>query len=187
MKQLLYLGITSIILFVISCSCTQNTDKEKELLKKELELAKKELKLEKQANKIQAQLKDTMQQSIVKYQKYSTPVEVLEALIYAARNEDLTELKNLCDPQEKGDIETLCMCRLNPDYRSEYAQKQQCNLDRKSFIGMYKDARIDYESEKVEIPNAYTSITLWNSNIPTFFQLVKRHNKWYLFTIKGVE
>jgi ribosomal protein S4 len=117
--------------------------------------------------------------------KYSEPEEVLEAIFFAARTKDFSELKNLCDPQEKGDVESLCACRLSGNYNSEYANRQDCsNMTKEQFVLYFRNGK---NPRVVKNDGIYATVEYDAGNVSPNMQLVKRGNRWYIFILSSNE
>lgn len=116
---------------------------------------------------------------------FSKPEQVLEALFYSAKTRDFSVLENLCDPQEKGDIISLCVCRLSGKYKSEYAQNQDCReMDKKTFISLYNNAK---KPKVLSNDGLYATVEYEVGNLNPTIELVKRGKRWYLFTLTSPE
>jgi len=180
------------ILFLTLISCNNKTEKtlenEKKILEKELELTKRELEIEKKEkgdiNNGDIQIKDSGEKESIDF-NYEKPEQIVEAIIYAAKNKNFDILYNLCDPQEKGDIESLCLCKLSPKYKSEYADSQNCNdMTKQNFLTLFKNAK-----NPITIVNdgMYATVEYEIENLDVKMEMVKRKNRWYIFTLSSPE
>ena len=180
--------LTILFLSLISCNSKTeaNSENEKKLLEKELELTKRELEIEK---KEKGETK-TNQESNLDVKKipefdYGKPEQIVEAIIYAAKNKNFDVLYNLCDPQEKGDIESLCLCKLSSKYKSEYADNQNCDdITKQNFISLFKNAK---NPKTIENDGMYATVEYEVENLDVKMEMVKRKNRWYIFTLSSPE
>jgi len=180
------------ILFLTLISCNNKTEKtfenEKKLLEKELELTKRELEIEKkekgEINKENNQIKTSGANQTIKF-NYEKPEQIVEAIIYAAKNKNFDILYNLCDPEEKGDIESLCLCKLSPKYKSEYADSQNCSdMTKQIFLTLFKNAK---NPKTIVNDGMYATVEYEVENLDVKMEMVKRKNRWYIFTLSSPE
>jgi hypothetical protein len=178
------------ILFLILISCKNETtsQKEKELLEKELELTKRELEIEKKDNretKIEPNKILNSSKNIVPEFTFVNPEQIVEAIIYSAKSNNFDILDNLCDPQEKGDIESLCLCKLSTKYNSEYAENQDCTeMTRQNFLTLFKNAK---NPKTIKNDGMYATVEYEVENLDVKMEMVKRKNRWYIFTLSSTE
>jgi len=184
MKSNLILSI--LFLTFISCNNKSENDSEKKLLEKELQLTKRELEIEKKENQ-KTETTSTQistKKNAPKY-NYNSPEQIVEAIIYAAKNKDFDILSNLCDPQEKGDIESLCLCRLSSKYKSEYAESQNCDeVTKKEFLTLFQKAK---NPKTIKNDGMYATVEYEVENLDVNMEMVKRKNRWYIFTLSSSE
>ena len=172
----------------ISCNNKSETtnDSEKKLLQKELELTKRELEIEKKENQKTeiSSAESPINKTTPKF-NYNSPEQIVEAIIYAAQNKDFDVLSNLCDPQEKGDIESLCLCRLSSKYKSEYAENQNCSeVTKKEFLILFQKAK---NPKTIKNDGMYATVEYEVENLDVKMEMVKRKNRWYIFTLSSSE
>jgi hypothetical protein len=186
------INIIASVLFFTLISCNNKTEsdsaKEKILLEKELELTKRELEIEKKENgepKIQPKkIIDSNQKKTPEF-NYANPEQIVETIIYSAKNKNFDILYNLCDPQEKGDIESLCLCKLSSKYKSEYAENQDCSeMTIQNFLTLFKNAK---NPKTIENDGMYATVEYEVENLDVKMEMVKRKNRWYIFSLSSSE
>jgi hypothetical protein len=180
--------LTVLFLSLISCNnkAEANSENEIKLLEKELELTKRELEVEKKEKVI---MKTSQVSNLDEKKKpnfdYGKPEQIVEAIIYAAKNKNFDLLYNLCDPQEKGDIESLCLCKLSSKYKSEYAESQNCNdMTKNHFVSLFKNAK---NPRTIVNDGMYATVEYVVGNLDVKMEMVKRKNRWYIFTLSSSE
>ncbi len=108
------------------------------------------------------------------------PKSVVTALFYAAQTNDFKILKDLCDPLNHGDGETISICTLaHPD-------DSENRISRKEFIDLFIEGQIS-GTITYENPNGYhiASVPIQfgpNGNTEEYMKLVEREGKWYLYS-----
>ncbi|MEO5775294.1 MAG: hypothetical protein ABIQ27_00220 [Flavobacterium sp.] len=186
MKHNLILSI--LFLTFISCNDKSETtnDHEKKLLEKELEITKRELEIEKKENqKVETSSEESSINKTIPNFNYKNPEQIVEAIIYAAKNKDFDVLANLCDPQEKGDVESLCLCRLSSKYKSEYAESQNCSeITKKEFLTLFQKAR---NPQTIKNDGMYATVEYEVENLDVKMEMVKRKSRWYIFSLSSSE
>ncbi len=180
------------LIFITFISCNNKnealSDKETELLEKELDITKRELEIEKNKNgesKINSDKILTSNQKEAPQFNYENPEQIVDAIIYAAKNKNFEILYNLCDPQEKGDIESLCLCKLSSKYKSEYAESQDCSgMSKQIFLTLFKNAK---NPKTIQNDGMYATVEYEVENLDVKMEMVKRKNRWYIFTLSSSE
>lgn len=116
---------------------------------------------------------------------YSRPENVLNAVIYAAKTKNYNILYNLCDPEEKGDIDSLCLCRLSSAYKSDYASRQNCSDITKQYLNL----NFSKAKNPVVLSNdgLYSIVEYDVGNVSPSIELVKRSGRWYIFSMSGLD
>jgi hypothetical protein len=180
--------LTILFLSFISCNSKTeaNSENEKKLLEKELELTKRELEIEKK-EKGETKTNQELNLALKKIPEfdYRKPEQIVEAILYAAKNKNFDVLYNLCDPQEKGDIESLCLCKLSSKYKSEYAENQNCDdMTKQNFISLFKNAK---NPKTIKNDGMYATVEYEVENLDVKMEMVKRKNRWYIFTLSSTE
>ena len=180
--------LSILFLVLISCKNETSSEKERKLLEKELELTKRELEIEKKEN---GQTKIEPNKNIESIQKkapefnYANPEQIVEAIIYSAKNKTFDILYNLCDPQEKGDIESLCLCKLSSKYKSDYAENQDCSeMTKQNFLTLFKNAK---NPKTIANDGMYATVEYEVENLDVKMEMVKRKNRWYIFSLSSSE
>ena len=180
------------ILFLTLISCNNKNEalaaKETELLEKELDITKRELELEKNKSgesKIKSNKIISSNQEKATQFNYEKPEQIVDAIIYAAKNKNFDILYNLCDPQEKGDIESLCLCKLSSKFKSDYAEMQDCSdMTRQHFITLFKNAK---NPKTIQNDGMYATVEYEVENLDVKMEMVKRKNRWYIFSLSSSE
>lgn len=102
----------------------------------------------------------------------STPEGPAKAVFSAARSGDFSGLKDLCDPKGEGDGDTKRICELATDEGK-----------RDDFIEAFKDGKVTGDAkvmgDKAEVPIVYGPGAVKKET----FKLVKREDKWYLYSL----
>lgn len=96
---------------------------------------------------------------------------VLNEVFIAARTNNFSNLDKLCDPLGKGDNDTKMICSL---------AKEKNDKNIKEFIKAFKNAEI---KGNTLYKNGYALVPfLFYNGKQEKMKLVKRNNKWYLFS-----
>ena len=114
---------------------------------------------------------------------YSKPEQVLESLFYSAKTKKYFLLNNLCDPEQKGDIQSLCVCKLSGKYN--YSNVDDC----KEMTKDYFNVLFSKAKNPVVLSNngMYATVSYDVENVSPSMELVKRGNRWYIFSLSSNE
>jgi len=115
------------------------------------------------------------------YQKYETPLAVMDILFGAAKSGDFSALGGLCDPEQKNDGDTDCICAIDIKYiPHNCSERQKKEINEVTFVEYFKDGsytaspRIARDSAEVDFvfgPEGKVEETM---------HLVRRDGFWYL-------
>ncbi|MEP7255398.1 MAG: hypothetical protein ABI666_06455 [Ferruginibacter sp.] len=121
--------------------------------------------------------KDTDQSTLTAMADQSTPQTLAEAIFSAARNGDLSQLKNICDIPSEADRDSKEICEIiNADDKSK-----------ESFKIYYSNGKVDGEP-LIEGDKARLNIKLSSSEsslifVRKVFNMAKKDGKWFLIGV----
>jgi len=103
---------------------------------------------------------------------YTDPETVAKALIYAARNEDMGVLNNLCDPLLENDDYTESICLIEDPEKKKWVIKEFKDA---RLFSMVNDRGDIYTIKMINIEGGHSK----DVNLT----LIKRYGNWYLYSM----